>query len=43
MDGVSFNKNYYNIFKVCSDFRQRLTDMQRLKSVKQQVKKKNVK
>lgn len=30
MDKVAYNKNYYNIFKVCLDFRQRVKKMQRL-------------
>lgn len=28
--GKAFNKNYYNIFSICQDFRQRLTELQRL-------------
>lgn len=27
---TAFNKNYYNIFSICEDFRQRLAELQRL-------------
>ena len=43
MDRVSFNRNYYNVFKVCQEFRQRIEDFQRLKKAKQQAIKKDVK
>ncbi len=32
-NGSSFNKNVYNIFSICEEFRQRLAELQRLKSV----------
>lgn len=40
MNKAAFNKNYYNIFKVCTDFRQRLEQLQRLKPNKPQSKRK---
>ena len=27
---TAFNKNYYNIFSICEDFRQRLAELHRL-------------
>lgn len=39
MEKATYNKNYYNIFKVCLDFRQRVVKMQRLS--KKTTKKKN--
>jgi len=32
-DGTSFNKSGYNIFSICQEFRQRLAELQRLKSL----------
>ena len=29
---TAFNKNYYNIFSICEDFRQRLAELQRLRT-----------
>jgi hypothetical protein len=32
-DGTSFNKSGYNIFTICQEFKQRLEELQRLKSL----------
>jgi hypothetical protein len=38
IDKLQFNKNYYNVFGVCQEFRQRLEDLQRLTKAKKQEK-----
>lgn len=32
-DTTNFDKSRYNIFSICEDFRQRLAELQRLKSL----------